>query len=79
MLALAMRFYEKENRESFIRAFALSRGFDPLVATNWYSVSSHDINKNKVINLIFVIILKLIIKREGLQFSPTTMALYPGH
>ena len=38
----------EENRRMFFLNFAKSRGFDPLVAKNWYPFTNNDIHEAKV-------------------------------
>ena len=38
----------KEGQRKFFDDFARERGFDPLVATNWYNVSCYAIYETKV-------------------------------
>ena len=35
-------------RKDFMDAFAAKRGFDPLLHTNWFNISSVDVRKEKV-------------------------------
>lgn len=38
----AKQWGDRKNREAFLRNFAAARGFDPLVASNWYTTSASD-------------------------------------
>lgn len=41
------------NQKKFFGAFATKKGFDPLHAHNWYSVSTVDIKLEKVNNKMY--------------------------
>lgn len=47
-------YYGSEvNRRLFFNNFAKIKGFDPLIAQNWYSVTSEELTSHKVLIFIF--------------------------
>lgn len=42
----------EHNRRRFFEDFAETKGFEPLLAENWYSITSKDIKRNKVMRII---------------------------
>jgi signal transduction histidine kinase len=48
IITLAARYRIKENRSTYILKLAAARGFDPLVAENWYAVTTADFTTSKV-------------------------------
>ena len=46
-----------ENRRRFFNSFAMIRGFDPLVSTNWRDIKQEDVVREKVFFVLFFIYL----------------------
>lgn len=42
-------WFDIKTRKEFFMKFAKERGFDPLIADNWYSVSNDDLVSTKVL------------------------------
>jgi hypothetical protein len=51
-------YYDLNNQKRFFAAFAARKGFDPLHAHNWYSISANDIKSEKVSGEIYSLMIK---------------------
>lgn len=48
------QYANETNRRRFFEEFAASKGFDPLIASNWYPVAKEDVKSLKVSFLISI-------------------------
>jgi hypothetical protein len=71
-LLLAKHWHDIGNRKLVFYEFAQQQGFDPLVASNWYSVSYHLLSHYKVI-FLFKLISDLLNYLIGTQYSVTLL------
>ena len=61
-----------ENRRRFFNSFAMIRGFDPLVSTNWRDIKQEDVVREKV---FFVLYFYLFIWSVSSPLSPLLLLL----
>lgn len=59
---LENHFQSAENRKKFFDEIAREKGFNPLVASNWYSISRLEVLARKVIIFYYVVYLFTFLK-----------------
>lgn len=65
---------EHKNVRAFFDNFASNRGFDPLVAINWYRYSSFDISREKVCLFVWIHLLIYV----GWRFRNVPLQWFSG-